>query len=150
MAFGKCCSIRPLLRHGINPHRTSRTKKAQSTKALHCLDHDAFESIKHKHSKPVQYTLQMFYFCECIFCQGIDNVKVGESKNTKNSFTFVMIPADKDAPIKELVRPKLGLNHDAIEKYARAYFGFSDDSVCVCMHMCVGVRLRCMDVQGNM
>ena len=72
-----------------------------------------------------------------------------ENDNTKGSFTFVLIPTGND-PFEEVTKPKAGINHDALLKYARTYFGLSDDTVCVCMRMCVGLRLRCMDVQGSM
>ena len=72
-----------------------------------------------------------------------------KTENTQGSFTFVMIPVGGENAFQEVTRPKASLFDDELEKYARVYFGFSDDSVCACMRMCVLLRLQCLDIQGN-
>ena len=51
-----------------------------------------------------------------------------ESENTQNSFTFVLIPTSNDT-LQEVTKSKAGgLNNDELQKYAKAYFGYHNDS----------------------
>ena len=135
--IGKCCTVSSVHKSVMGQiHIESHA--LECSKHHNCLDTRPLDRSNVNIKAYGMYHVHFIIFANIYFCQGIEKVTMGESEsdNTKGSFTFVLIPTGNDA-LQEVTKPKSGFYEDELRKHAKAHFALSDDSVGVCMRMCV-------------